>query len=55
MSKGIEQIPRTIMTNEKDIKTLTFYALASHSLSFKKYAEKLLADKANEIRKKQKK
>ena len=49
------KIKKLIDVDLDDVKTLSIHALVSNDLKFKAYAEKLLRDKAQEIRKKEKK
>lgn len=44
---------RNVELNTEDISTIASFALTTQNISFKKYVEKLLSEKASQIRKKQ--
>lgn len=46
-------IIRNVELNTEDISTIASFALTTQNISFKKYVEKLLSEKASQIRKKQ--
>jgi len=57
MAKQIKDNPnlisRNIVMDKSDVAVLAAFALTSKNISFKKYAEQLLAERATAIRKQQ--
>ena len=52
VQKDPNVISRNVFVHKDDISTIAVFALTTKNISFKKYAEQLLAEKASLIRKK---
>lgn len=54
IEKDKSMIPRTMNVKDRDITTITAFAITTKSLSFKRYCEAILAAEAKNIRKEKK-